>query len=171
MQPDQRFPVSAVMEADKAHPGRWRVPAWRLTGFVAGAGVAGGGPRRLCVRRDGTREHWLWTGLCVALYRDSAESYWYNLTGRRPSLFLICREDAAGELVPFGVTADYDEAGAHMEADDQVFSAPPPPELHLRLEAFVMEHYRPQRPGKRRRANWTEAEADVWKPSPRLARP
>lgn len=170
VQPDIRFPLSTVMERSQVQRGPWRMPVWRLIGFVAGEAVTGDSPRQLCVHNDAGREQWLWTGLSVALYRDCVESYWYNLVGRQPSLFLICREDAAGELFPFCVTADYDEAGGHMEADDQVFSAALPPELHIQLEAFVMEHYRPQLPGKRTRANWTEVGEDVWKPSPRLAR-
>jgi hypothetical protein len=128
------------MEVTEVQRGPWRTPVWRLVGFVAGQAVAGGSPQRLPVHRDAGQVQWLWTGL------------------------------SAGELVPFSVTADYDEAGAHMEADDQVFSAALPPELYVQLEAFVMQHYRPQVPGKRKRAKWTETEADVWKPSPRLAR-
>jgi Protein of unknown function (DUF3305) len=171
VQPDVRFPLSAVMECTRSKRGPWRLPVWRLIGFVAGQAVTGERPQRLPVHNDGGRSQWLWTGLNLALFRDSAESYWYNLVGRRPSLFLVCREEATGELTPFTVTANYDEAGAHMEADDQVFSAPVPPELHLQLETFVMQHYRPQPPVKRKRVNWTEKADDVWKPSPRLARP
>jgi hypothetical protein len=170
VQADMCFPISAVMERARAERGPWRLPVWRIVGFVAGQGVAGGTPKRLPVHREEGREQWLWTGLRVALYRDCAESYWYNLVGRDPSLFLICREDAAGELVPFAVTANYDEAGAHMEADDQVFSAAIPPELHVQLERFVVQHYRPRATGKRKRTKWTEVTDDGWKPSPRLAR-
>ena len=170
MQPDKCFPVSAVMESSQVQRGPWRLPVWRLVGFVAGQAVAGGAPQRLAVHRSAVRQQWLWKGLSLALYRDRAESYWYNLVGRQPSLFLICREPEPGELVPYCVSADYDEAGAHMEADDPVFSAPLPPELYRQLEAFVLQHYQPQAPHKRKRANWTETEADAWKPSPRLAR-
>lgn len=170
MQPDSRFPVSAVMERSRSQRGPWRLPVWRLVGFVAGRAVAGETPQRLRVRVQADREHWLWTGLSVALFRDCAESYWYNLVGRRPSLFLVCRENATGELLPFTVTANYDDAGAHLEADDLVFAAPLPPELHLQLEAFVMRHYRPQPPRRRKRTNWTGKTDDGWKPSPRLAR-
>lgn len=171
VQPDARYPVSAVMESTRSKRGPWHVPVWRLIGFVAGQSVSGDSPQRLPVHTSEGQTQWLWTGLNVALFRDSSESYWYNLVGRRPSLFLVCREHAEGELVPFTVTANYDEAGAHMEIDDLVFSAPIPPELHLQLEAFVMQHYQPQQPEKRKRVNWTEKADDGWKPSPRLARP
>ena len=171
MQAEARFPLSAVMECTRSKHGPWNLPVWRLIGFVAGQAVTGDSRQRLPVHADGDQTQWLWTGLSVALFRDSAESYWYNLVGRQPSLFLICREEAPGELAPFTVTANYDEAGAHMEADDLVFSAPIPTEVHLQLEAFVMQHYRPQQPEKRKRVNWTEKSDDVWKPSPRLARP
>jgi len=171
VQPDACFPLSAVMACSRSKRGPWRLPVWRLIGFVAGQAVTGDRPKRLPVHAGEGQSQWLWTGLNLALFRDSAESYWYNLVGRRPSLFLVCREEVAGELVPFTVTANYDEAGAHMEADDQVFSAPIPPELHLQLETFVMQHYRPQPPVKRKRVNWTEKADNVWKPSPRLARP
>jgi hypothetical protein len=171
VQPDARFPLSAVMECTRSKRGPWRLPVWRLIGFVAGQAVAGDRAERLPVHAGEGNSQWLWTGLNLVLFRDSAESYWYNLVGHRPSLFLVCREAEAGKLTPFMVTANYDEAGAHMEADDLVFSAPIPPELYLQLEAFVMQHYRPQPPVKRKRVNWTEKADDVWKPSPRLARP
>jgi hypothetical protein len=171
VQPDARFPLSAVMECTRSKRGPWRLPVWRLIGFVAGQAVAGDRLQRLPVHSGKGFSQWLWTGLNLVMFRDSAESYWYNLVGRRPSLFLVCREAEPGELAPFMVTANYDEAGAHMEADDLVFSAPIPPELHLQLEAFVLQHYRPQPPVKRKRVNWTEKADDVWKPSPRLARP
>jgi hypothetical protein len=170
VQADACYPLSAVMERSRSTRGPWHLPVWRLIDFVAGQGPTGAGVQRLPVHRQADQEHWLWTGLSLRLFRDSAESYWYNLVGRRPCLFLVCRENAIGELVPFSVTADYDEAGAHMEADDQVFSAAIPPELHLQLEAFVMQHYRPQPLHRRKRASWTEKADDGWKPSPRLAR-
>jgi hypothetical protein len=159
------------MECRRSRRGPWHLPVWRLVGFVAGLHVTGDRPRRLPVHSGEAGSQWLWTGLSLALYRDAAESYWYNLVGRCPSLFLVCREDGEGEPAPFLVTANYDEAGAHMEADDQVFSAAIPPELYLQLEAFVMRHYRPEPPVKRKRVNWTEQAEDVWQPSPRLARP
>ena len=72
------------------------------------------------------------TEVCsIYLFRDAAESYWYNLVGREPSLCVVCRPGNDIELEPFAVTANYDEAGAYMEADDTVFSAPLPPEARV----------------------------------------
>jgi hypothetical protein len=108
------------------------------------------------VHSDGGVDRFIWPGFTLRLYKASAESYWYNLVGRTPSLFVVCRENADGGLEPCMVTADHDEAGAHMEADDTVFSAPMPPEIHQRLERYVMAHYKPTPPRKRRRENWKE---------------
>lgn len=171
MYPESCLPLAAVMEQSPSRHTRWRQPQWTLVGFVAGKQVAGSCPQRLLVHSDAGRQQWLWTGLQLCLYRDRAESYWYNLTGRRPALFLVCREGGDGELVPYCASADYDEAGAHMEADDQVFSAPPPPEVLVRLERFVMQHYEPRPSRRRRRTDWKESPDHGWKPSPRLARP
>lgn len=153
---DNEFPVSVIMERERIQHRNWVVPRWRLVGVVAGQQVAEQNPGSTLVHDDDGREQLLWTGFRLRLYRDSAESYWYNLVGRQPSLFLICREDPEGDLVPFMVTANYDEAGAHMEADDQVFSAPIPAEIRDWLEQYVMNNYRPEPPKKRKRKNWTE---------------
>ena len=93
----------------------------------------------------------------MVLYRDGAESYWHNLVGQHPSLFVICRADGKGEIAPFAVTADYDEAGAHMEADDTVFAVPIPPEIHRWIEEYVIANCHPTPPVKRQRKRWTEA--------------
>lgn len=163
---DSEFAVSVVMECEQIQHRSWIVPRWRLVGVVAGQHIADQNPGATVVHDDDGRRQLLWTGFRIRLYRDSAESYWYNLVGRNPSLFLICRQGPEGELEPFLVTANYDEAGAHMEADDQVFSAPMPPEIRDWLERYVMDHYRPEAPKKRKRKNWTEEAASAQAPGP-----
>ena len=40
----------------------------------------------------------------------------------KPALFVVCREDEeSGDLVPFLVTANYDDIIGYQEVDDQVF--------------------------------------------------
>jgi hypothetical protein len=149
------IPVAVVMSRRMAIHRQWSYPDWRLDGVVAGA-IAGAGGGRQRVHAENGVEEFIWPGFTLRLYKDSAESYWYNLVGKTPSLFVVCRENTDGELEPCVVTADHDEAGAHMEADDTVFSTPMPPEIHERLERYVVEHYRPQPPRKRQRENWKE---------------
>lgn len=151
-----QFPVSVIIQRQQIQHGRWSVPRWELVGLVAGESIAGADAKKSLIRSDEDGEQYLWSGFVVQLYKDSAESYWYNLVGKQPSLFVICRPDDDGDLVPFAVSANYDEAGAYMEADDTVLSAPMPPEVHQWLEHYVLEHYTPQQRGKRKRKNWVQ---------------
>jgi hypothetical protein len=100
----------------------------------------------------------LWGGYRLNLYLDSCESYWHNLTGEQPSLFVICTETQDGGMQPLIVTADGLEASASTEGDDRVFRAPIPPELYLRIEKFVVDNYVPRERKKRKRQKWTEGE-------------
>jgi len=165
------FPVSAILQTRQVQQGAWKVPHWELIGFVAGNPAGATRPESTLIRSEAGVQQWLWRGLQVCLCRDSAESYWYNLVGRRPSLFLICRSGPDGQLLPCSVSADYDVASAHMEADDTVFAAAMPPEVHVWLEHYVMKYYRPRVHEKRKRTSWTEEGRDVLTESPRLARP
>ena len=52
-------------------------------------GLFGDVATELCIRTDGDEEQLLWGGLRLDLYRDAAASYWANLTGTQPSLFVL----------------------------------------------------------------------------------
>ncbi len=143
------------MERTQIKRGLWSVPSWRAVSVVAGENVAGKGGRSPIYERDDEAQY-LWSGLSLALYRDLAEEYWYNLTGDNPSLFVVCHESPDGELTPFEVTANSDVATTCLESDDQVFAVPIPPELYQQLEKFIVAHFVPQERKKRKRKNWTE---------------
>jgi len=136
----------------------WQVPSWRVVGVVSGAELAGREARGMSIRSGGGEEHFLWGGLYLELFRDAAESYWANLTGSQPSLFVLCTEEDQGRLVPKAVTADQDEACSGVEVSDRVFSAPIPPEVYQHLEAFVVAHHVPQEKRKRKRSEWSAHE-------------
>jgi len=136
----------------------WGIPRWELLAVLPDNDPPAAPRRRLVHQAEGQHD-FEWRGLQVHLFRDAAESYWYNLVAREPALCVICRAGDDIDLEPFAVTANHDEAGAHMEADDTVFSAPLPAELGYALERFVMTHYRPVEPHKRRRRDWA-AEAE-----------
>ncbi len=153
------WPVRVLMRrrADASVP--WGIPRWELLAVLPDTAPPAAIERRLVHDGGDAARDYEWAGLEVPLFRDAAESYWYNLVGREPSLCVICRAGRDIELEPFAVTANYDEAGAYMEADDTVFSAPLPAPLVTELEQFIMNHYRPVAPRKRKRRDWA-AEAD-----------
>ena len=152
------LPVAVVMACRTVTGKGWHIPSWRVVGVVAGAELADRRARGTSIRQDDDEEHFLWGGLNVELFRDAAASYWANLTGRQPSLFVLCNEDEQGRLVPKSVTADQDEASSGVEVNDRVFSAPIPPEVYQHLEAFVIAHHVPEQKRMRKRADWSAHE-------------
>ena len=144
------------MERAQIRRGAWSVPSWQAVSVVAGEPAAVKGAGRSTIHEADDKAQYMWSGFELALHRDLAEEYWYNLTGDNPSLFVICHESPDGELSPFQVTADHDSATTCLESDDQVFAVPIPPELYLELEKFVVTHFVPQERKKRKRKNWKE---------------
>lgn len=145
----ERIPVGVLIEHGVTMRGKWTFPKHTVLGVVSGEAVRADAPESTLVREEGEVRQRLWRGLELCLYADGAESYWYNLTAEKPSLFVVCR-DEDGEFRPVLVTADHDEGAAHTEVDDLVFAVAIPPEVHQRLERFVVENYRPE-PRKKRR--------------------
>jgi hypothetical protein len=156
--PRVSLPVAVVMARKTVTGKGWQIPSWRVVGVVAGADLAVHKARGTCIRQDESEEHFLWGGLNVELYRDAAASYWANLTGSQPSLFVLCSEDDQGRLVPKSVTADQDEASSGVEVNDRVFSAPIPPEVYHHIEAFVVAHHVPEEKRRRKRSDWSAHE-------------
>ncbi len=154
-QPD-RHTVAVIMQRTQIKRGLWSVPNWRAVSVLAGEHVAGRGHGRSPIYERDEDAQYLWSGLSLALHRDLAEEYWYNLTGDKPSLFVICHEAPDGELTPFEVTANADSATTCLEGDDQVFAVPIPAEIYGYLEKFVVAHFVPQERKKRKRKNWSE---------------
>lgn len=157
--PRVTVPVAVVMARSMVTGKNWSVPSWRVVGVVAGANLPGREAQALPVHSDEKEEHFLWGGLRLELYRDAAESYWVNLTGKQPSLFVLCTEDENGRLEPRLVTADQNEACSGVEGDDRVFAAAIPPEVYQQIEAFVVEHHVPREKRKRKRTDWSTDEA------------
>jgi hypothetical protein len=147
--------VSVIMQKRQVRQGGWAVPSWEAVGIVPFDSTTGI-QRRQLVRDDGESQQFLWAGFPLRLYRDGAESYWYNLSGDNPALYILCHEDPGGEVVPFAVTANHDEASAGVEGDDRVYAAPIPAEIYAQLEKFVVENFTPREKKIRKRKNWSE---------------
>jgi hypothetical protein len=156
--PRVSLPVAVVMARRFVTGKGWQVPSWRVVGVVSGADPAIQDARGTSILSDAQEEQFLWGGLHVELFRDAAGSYWANLTGSQPALFILCHEDEQGRLVPKAVTADQDEASSGVEVDDRVFSAPIPPDVYQQLEAFVVAHHAPEEKRKRKRSDWSAQE-------------
>lgn len=158
-----RIPVSVLVECRQVTVGRWTQPQWDVRAVVAGMRVVESSPECTLVSREPDCETYMWSGLALELFRDVCEGYWYNLKSGRPSLFVVCyldeeSDDPTTALIPAIVTADQDEASAHLESEDPVFSVPMPDKVHQWVEQFVVEHYRPEMKRKRRRRDWTRGQ-------------
>lgn len=150
------IPVAVVLEKKIVRGKGWSVSEWNVVGVLGGEHSGSEVSEPVLVRDEG--DQYLWGGYRLNLYLDSCESYWHNLTGALPSLFVICTETENGGMQPLVVTADGLEASASTEGDDKVFRAPIPPDIYLRIEKFVVENYVPREYKKRKRRNWTESE-------------
>lgn len=162
-EPIVSIPVAAVLARKQISRSGWSLVNWEGVAVLAGEHFAAGTSRGVPLRdgaaasqgSDGKDGRYLWDGLTLDLYRDAAETYWFNLTGARPALFIICSEEPGDELLPTTVTADHDESVSATEADYKVFAVPIPPEILARIEEFVMAHFKPQAKRKRKREDWS----------------
>ena len=152
-----------LIERRMVRNGIWEQAQWEVIDIVTRppTGAAQAGSMRVHEDRECAR--YLWTGLSLTLHRDAAEAYWYNLMSGEPRLFVVCFGDdedealaEAGGLEPMLVTASQDEATAHLESDDEVYSIGMPDELRDWIEHFVVENYVPEQRKKRKRRNWAE---------------
>ena len=154
-----RIPVSVVLERRIARVGPWSQVQWEAVAAVAGEAVVSERGKATLVHEDDESRRYLWPGLAVELFPDGCEGYWYNLLSERPSLFVVCferDEDEEGEteLIPAIVTASQDEANAHLESDDPVYSVPMPEKIVESVERYVVENYEPEVKKKRKREDW-----------------
>src|SRR5918999_582175 len=85
-----RVPISIILERRQLERGRWSFTDWQVIGAVAGQRFAGDEPKCTLVHSGASSQQYLWSGLYLTLHKDSAESYWHNLVGKQPSLFVIC---------------------------------------------------------------------------------
>lgn len=154
-----RIPVSVVLERRIARVGPWSQVQWEAVAAVAGEAVVSERGAATLVHEDEESRRYLWPGLVVELFPDGCEGYWYNLLSERPSLFVVCferdeEEDDEIELIPAIVTASQDEANAHLETDDPVYSVPMPDRIVESVERYVVENYEPEVKKKRKRDDW-----------------
>jgi hypothetical protein len=150
------LPVAAVLLRREISRSGWTRVHWEGVAVLEGERFAAGLARRELLHSGPEGDQYLWDGLRLELYRDAAETYWFNLTGAKPSLFIICSEEEGGELLPVSVTADHDQSTSAVEADYKVFSVPIPAAVLAQIEEFVMTHFKPEVRRKRKREDWSD---------------
>lgn len=146
-----RMWLSVITAREPVSNNPWITERRRVIGVVAsgpsGAGIAG--PTTIYSGANGT--HFLWSGFELRLYPHESESYYRNLLGQTPSIYVVYQLDEDGELIPVETSADYVEAGARREAGDELEAVDMPPEVYRWVEAFVIKHYAPEEPKTRRK--------------------
>ncbi len=140
------WPITVVLRREMKTRQGWQFPAWSLQTLEAGG--TGEGVEQVRID-DGIRD-FRWQGLSLVLYRSGAETYWFNLTSQKPSVFVICREDPQFGLMPSLVTLDQDESMRQQESEAEIFACAMPDWLIDPAERFVLAHFKPG-PRKRRR--------------------
>jgi len=122
---DESHPLSVILHRQWRQHGQWRYPQWQVSGLLAQHAVmAGETPTYHCVQSEDDGESYLWSGLALDFFRDSLQSYYQNLTGAQPSLFVLCHDDHPQTgMAPVSISADWADAEAHMETDGIVLSA------------------------------------------------
>ena len=150
----ETFAVAALFERQAADDNPWLDYRWRLLGVLCGDELPEAGEGGV-VHEDGATRQQLFTGLELQLFPDEVESYYHNLTVEQPRIYVVARDGDDGPE-PFLVTASFDVANAHVEADDLAFDTTLPAELYQPLEHFVVGHYFPEKRRKRKRDNWKD---------------
>ncbi len=154
----EAFSVSVIVEFIETQDSRWESGHWQVTGIVASAAGNRETISSKQLHENAGGKHLLHTGLDVRLYKDDAESYYFNLVSDNPSVFIICSQEDDEPIQPFIATLSYGEATSYMETDEIVETVPMPPEIYRWAERYVLEHYVPEKRKKRKRDNWKETD-------------
>lgn len=150
------FPVSVVMERRPIHDNQWITESWQAIGVTVGSSYEGRQENPVPLVTNDSVTQCLWHGLRTELFADEAESYYHNLMVPNPGCYVIVRPADNGTPKPILVTLSFDAAQAYLEGDETVYSVALPPELYRAAEAFVIEHYVPEKRKKRKRVSWKE---------------
>lgn len=153
----ESFAVSILMQHRVIENNIWVSDKWEVEAVVAADRSSRGEPERSISRIGADDKKYIWSNYQISLHKDETESYYFNIISDTPFVFVVCRdEEGDGELRPFNVSVNYDEAASYMELDDEVFQVPMPADIYRWVEAFVVNNYVPVKRKKRKLVNWKE---------------
>lgn len=149
------FAVSAIMER-RPSTSPWADYTWNAVGVTVASDNATSEAVKIFDEGDVARfQHF---GLKMELHKDECESYYHNLVSPTPRCFVIAEADDEAPPKPFLVSMSFDEAHAYLEGDSEVYAVDIPPELYRWSEAYVLQHYVPEKKTKRKLKNWSESD-------------
>jgi len=152
------FPVSVIMQKSKSD-NIWVDEIWEAIGVTVGeqGDVDTGIEKKpVVIFAHEVVTQYLNTGFNLELFADECESYYYNLMSPTPRCFIIAQQNEDDVPVPFLVSLSYDAAHSYLEGDEIVYAVDLPPELYRWSEAFILNHYAPEKKFKRKRTNWKQ---------------
>ena len=152
------FPVSVIMQK-KISDNVWVDEIWEAIGVTVGdqGNIDFGAEKnkKVIFQQEGITQY-LNTGFHLELFVDECESYYYNLISPAPRCFIVADQNDSEVPVPFLVSLSYDAAHSYLEGDETVYTVDLPPELYRWSEAFILNHYAPEKKIKRKRINWKD---------------
>lgn len=157
-----KIPLAVITAREPVEDNRWIDERWRVVGVVAGAANAGGNIVRSLLRSGPDGEQYLWSGFVLRLRPSEADSYYYNIVGQNPSLYVYCAQDDSGEPCPRSITAEYIDAMSHSETGNASHAVPMPPEVYRCIEQYVLEHFVPEEPKMKRKHERANKRAEHW---------
>lgn len=151
------MPLGVVVERQQIdHP--WQKWRWLPVAVIPGAPAV---TERKEIARGERFVRWHAATLPLELHRKETEAYRYNLSTRRPSVYVLLRKAEGTAEHPFRpllVTASPYDAQDYLDsAEDIVEGVPMPPGLIAWVQAFIDRHP-PQAPFEKRKRKRFDAD-------------
>lgn len=152
----ESLPLVVIMERRQIHDNRWTDASWRAIGVAVDPERADARILRRPVHDAADVLHELHSGFLLELQRDECESYYHNLLSPKPCCYVVASFDEGMLPLPRMVTLSFDEAHAYMEGEEELYTVDMPAEIYRWAEAFVLQHYLPEKRYKRKRRAWSQ---------------
>ena len=150
------FSASVIMEQSPSDS-PWADDKWEAIGVTAGS-TGGPEPDVTLVYKEKGVQRFLHSGFALHLHVDECESYYHNLMSPTPRCYVVADPDENGVPIPVLISLSFDEAHAYLEGEEIVYAVDIPAEIYRWCEAFVLQHYVPEKKLKRKLKDWKASE-------------
>ena len=150
------FSASVIMEQSPSDS-PWADDKWEAIGVTAGS-ADGSQPDVTLIYKEQGVQRFLNSGFTLRLHVDECESYYHNLMSPTPRCYIVADPDENGVPTPVLISLSFDEAHAYLEGEAIVYAVDIPAEIYRWCEAFVLQHYVPEKKLKRKLKDWKASE-------------